>query len=420
MSYEFEYLMQLVAAAAHGTETPKPKHMPDWEKLVRLAKEQSVLPLVGCALKRSAQTGCPESLCAEVVAQMRLMAAKDQQRRSRVIPMLAKMEAAGIPVVLLKGYDAARAYAAPECRVSSDVDLWVAPEQEKKACEFLSAEGFDVQPRWKSVHHDVCVHKSMGVVELHVQLYDALVEDIWFNKMDGHEFVREERRLWESADGPVYVLGATDALIFMSLHMIKHFIYGGINLRMLMDIALFAKANQSEVDMDRFWATMTSLHYEKLMHTVFWLAVTYLAVAAEDIPGLAAEKPMQVESLVEDLENGGWLELEVKEQEEGWYEYSRQVMLRERGLLSYRLYMLRWRFGDVWSVSRPGRAKLGAMFPWLATHSWLLPWAWLRYMLRKGLHFIKKGFFGRVLTTKPEVNDKAKTRVQLFRELDIL
>lgn len=420
MSYEFEYLMQLVASAAHGTQAPKPKRTPDWQKLARLAKEQSVLPLVGCALKRSPQTGCPEPLRTELIGQMRVMAAKDQQRRSRIIPMLAKMEAAGIPVVLLKGYDAARAYAAPECRISSDVDLWVAPKLEKKACDFLSAEGFTIEPRWANGHHAVCTHPLMGCVELHVLLYDEIVEEIWFGKTDGQEFIREERRLWESADGPCYILGVTDDLIFMSLHMIKHFIQSGLSLRMLMDVALFAAANRETVDMERFWATMTSLHYEKLMQTLFWAAVEYLGVAAGEIPGLASGRPAAVEAVLDDLEQGGWLGFNDKSaREDGWYEYNRRLMLRDRSAASYKFYMLRWRFAAVKTAIRPGRKLLEENYPWLEAHAWLLPWAWLRYMLRKGTHFLRQGFFGRV-AAQPSVSASGQERVQLFQTLDIL
>lgn len=420
MSYEFEYLMRLLAAASHGYAAEPPREAADWQRVAALAREQAIVPLIGCALKKSPETECPEPLRTELIQAMRVAAANDQRQRSRIIPLLAQMEEAGIPVTLLKGYDAARAYAAPECRISSDVDLWVLPEREKRACDFFESKGFAVEPRWANGHHAVCHHPRMGCVELHVLLYDEIVEEIWFDRTDGREFVCEPRRRWDSPDGPCYVLGVTDDLIFMSLHMVKHFIQSGMSLRMLMDVALFAKHNRHELDMTRFWETMRSLRYEKLMQTCFWAAVEHLGFQASDFIGLWDEKPPHTAAVMEDLEQGGWLGFNDKSaREDGGYEYNRRRLIQKRGEASYRLYMLRWRLAAVKTAARPTRSLLEERYPWLGKHPWLWPWAWLCHMGRKGIGFLRQGFFRRV-AARPPVSESAQGRVELFRKLDIL
>ena len=239
MSYEFEYLMQLMAAASRGIPAPMPARDPDWQRLLRLAREQSVEPLIGYVLKKQPELGCPEELREEQIQRLRQRTLVDFQRRILHFQMLEKMEKAGLKVVLLKGYDAARNYAVPECRISTDVDLWVQPEDEEAACAFLAQQGFEVEPRWKNGHHAVCHHPRMGCVELHALLYDEIVESVWFGKNDGREFVREPFCRVETPEGAYNCLGDTDNLLFLSLHMIKHFIISGMSLRILMDVALF-------------------------------------------------------------------------------------------------------------------------------------------------------------------------------------
>lgn len=424
MSYEFEYLMQLLAAAAHGCAAEPPREPVDWNAITRMAAQHRVLALVGYALKQSGELGCPVALCEKLVNNMRGMAAQEYLRRGMVFRLLADMESEGMMVTLLKGFDAARAYAAPECRISADVDLWVPPAQEKRACDFLASKGFVVEPRWVNGHHAVCRHPRMGRVELHILLYDEIVEDIWFDQTDGREFVREQRRRWNSTEGLCYVLGLTDDLIFMSLHMVKHFIQGTMRLLMLMDVAMFMKANRNELDMTRFWETMRSLRYEELMRTLFCVAADYLMLEPElvfDYPVL--QNGAQTHMLLADIEAGagGALgEEEGKCREESCYEYNRQRLLQKRSAASYRLYMLRWRFAAVKTAVRPGRSLLEARYPWLRRRAWLMPWAWLCCMTDKALRFLKKGFFGRVVASEPAVNDQAMARVRLFQALDMM
>lgn len=344
MSYEFEYLMQLLAAASHGVAAEPPREPVDWNAITRMAAQHRVLALVGYALKQSGELGCPVALCEKLVNNMRGMAAQEHLRRGMVFRLLADMESEGMMVTLLKGFDAARAYAAPECRISADVDLWVPPAQEKRACDFLASKGFVVEPRWVNGHHAVCRHPRMGRVELHILLYDEIVEDIWFDQTDGREFIREERRLWNSPDGPCYVLGLTDDLIFMSLHMIKHLIQGTMRLLMLVDVALFVEANRSELDMARFWETMRSLHYEELMRTLFCAATDCRMLE----PKLVFDEPVQsgtkTKLLLTDVEAGAGGAMEEEERkirEESWYEYNRQRLTQTRGAAAYRQYMLR-------------------------------------------------------------------------------
>lgn len=421
MTYEFEYLMQLMAAASRGFTPAVPDKSLDWERLCALAREQSVEPLIGYVLKNAPHLPCPEDLRKAQGTKMQQRALMDYQRRVLHFRLMKEMEEAGIRAVLLKGYDAARFYAVPECRISTDLDLWIDPGVEKQACRFMESRGFVVEPRWTNGHHAVCHHPRMGCVELHVLLYDEIVESVWYGKKDGREFIQEDFVRVDTPDGAYWSLGDTDNLLFLSLHMIKHFIMSGMSLRILMDVALFFAENKEKLDSTRFWNTMRELRYERLMQCILWTAVEHFSFDREDFPGLSGLRPPQIPVILEDLEQGGWLGFNDKTaREDGWYEYNHQLLLRDRKPWQYKLYMLRWRMDAVWSSLRPTRTQLEKEFSYMKGRPWLYPIGWLHKLGRKAVKFLRHGLTREIVSAEEKMSDSGRKRLALFKELGML
>lgn len=422
ISKEFQYLLHLTASASCGFSPEPPSCDLDWNRMAQLAREQSVEPLFACALKKAPEVPCPEELRNILIGKMFRSAMFDIRRRCLVVELLQEMEAEGIHVVVLKGFSVARYYVSPECRVSADTDLWVSPENEERACEFLRNKGFDIEFRWKNGHHAVCHHSEMGCVELHVILYDEIVEEIWFGNMDGREFIQEPHRLVQSQDGPYYCLGNTDNLIFLSLHMIKHFILSGMSVRMILDIALFLSKNAEEIDVDRFWNTMKQLRYERLMDAVLWAAVRFLGFDAAAFSGLSSEYTEETEKILVDLETGGWMGFnDKKAREDSWHEYNRQVMLRNMKPVQYKLYMLHWRLGGISGNLFPPRDRLLKKYPCLDNNAYLLPFVWVHRLAIKGYRAVfKSSLTQQIVDNEDNLTQIGKDRVAMFRELGML
>lgn len=237
MTNEFKALMQLVGAAAQGKAVSGLPDDLDWQKIERLADEQAVQTLLGYALKLSPGLACPEELRKRQIGQMRQLAFSNNAWKVSILRLIQQMNDAGIPALLIKGYAVADCYAAPDCRMSGDTDLLIEPKNEKRACAFMKANGFAVERRWTNGHHDVCRHPQLGCVELHVMLYDEIVEDVWFGRMDGREFVCESAIEVATQDGSYRTLGYTDHMIFLMLHLIKHFIMT-VSHKMRMNLCL--------------------------------------------------------------------------------------------------------------------------------------------------------------------------------------
>ncbi|MBP3427863.1 MAG: nucleotidyltransferase family protein [Clostridia bacterium] len=422
MTQEFQQMLQLAAIGATGHSIEVDCTDIDWKKVIAVAKKQKVDCYVAYALKNNKDLPCPAEIRDPLIKEARSLVFSNALHRSAIIQLLEEMEAAGIHAVLLKGYAICDCYALPESRTSSDADIWVDLKDEERACEFMRKQGFTVDPRWKNGHHAVCHHPALGCVELHVILYDEIVEDVWFGKMDGSEYVREPHMLVDSEDGNYYTLGYTDHFIFLVLHMIKHFILSGLTLQMMLDVALYFKKYAGKIDTDRAWNTISSLHYDKLFNCILRAMVQYCGFSKPDFPGTCSETSEQMETILDDLEEGGWMGCADKAaREEGWQEYNRQVLLRSKSKLGYWLHMIGWKIGMFKTALFPPVHKLQQKFSYAKRFPALLPIAWLHRLIFRGSKAVKNG----ALTKGMILNDEnlkapAKARVSLFKELEML
>jgi hypothetical protein len=422
MTTEFRYLMNLVGHGVQGKKPDAPPETLDWDGLFRFAYEQSIPILLAHALKMNPDIPCPEEVRIPAIASVRSAAIGNEMRRAQIIELLQAFEDAGIHAVLLKGYVVAEEFCAPECRLSEDADIWVSPDDEDRACAFLRSRGFAIAPRWKKGHHAVCRHPELGCVELHVILYDEIVEEVWFDKMDGSEFVREPHLKKVCGYGAYYTLGLTDHLIFLTLHMVKHLIISGMSLRMMLDVALYLKNHAAEVDVVRFWKTLHELRYDGCVQAILWAMVQYAGFAASDFPGLCGVVSEATEMLLDDLEIGGIMGIkDKKNREEGWYVYSRERMISHKSGSGYFLYMSKWQWLFWRHALFPTIRTLAEKYPVVREKPWYIPYAWMHRLIVRGFGGLIRGRIKTQIVVNPDkVNQTGGARVEMFRKLGML
>lgn len=422
MTYEFQYLMYLLSAAATGKKIKSPQQHVSWQTVFNLAQEQHLLPLLMQAVKQGKLEGCPTDLLKAHERKSFSMVLTDCARRGSVITLLEEMEELGIHAFVMKGMSAAANYSAPENRISSDTDICIELNLEEKTTEFLKEKGFSVSPRWENGHHFLARHPEIGLLEVHVRLYDELVEDVWFKRINSNDLIQEQQEKIVTDDGVYWTLGPTDHLIFMTLHLVKHFISEGISFRMMLDVALFLSKNKQRLDLKRFWSVLDLLHYTKLVQTLLGAMVTYCGFSETDFGERFAWENEDVELLLNDLEAGGWLgKKDEAARKQGGYEYNRQVMLKERSNWQYHLSMLNWQHSLKWSTLFPNRKRLQRDYPCLEKRPILLPFVWLHRILFRGFPlFLRLGRSEQTMTNEVNISKAGKERVMLFHKLDML
>lgn len=393
-------MMHLAGCSALGVE-PLPPASIDWNRLFAYAKEQGVPVMIAQVLLGAKSIDLPDKVrdyCDFLYYQF---VAKEGYRRELVSDLLGVFENAHISVAVLKGYAVASVYAQPDCRISGDVDLLVSPKDEKAAIKLLEKQGFEVMQRAVASHHSEAHHEQIGVVELHNALYDSAAENLWFS---GESTFAKLEENYITVDG-MPSLGYTDHLIFLTLHMMKHFIGGGLSLRMLLDVGLYYFVNLGSIDTDRYWTILDKLRFTKAIRVFFSILGKYCGLSFD----LVDDELM--EAVLLDMERGG--AFSVKDKSLGIvsaWEYSKSsVPSAEYDKIKaekMRTYRLRRFF--------PTYRTLIAEYPVLKKCPLLYPFVW---SWRLAAHTIKK-LFGRKpssLATAPVSN----IRGELFSALGL-
>ena len=412
-------LIAIAAAGAQGKEATF--EVNDWATMFRLAQEHNVVPLLACALLHSPNQSCPDDMREYVLNAMRNASSVNTIRRQRILHLLNELEYEGCAVKLLKGYSAARHYAYPECRDSVDTDIWINPEQEIRVCAYLEQKGFQILERSLTSHHSICQHKRYGKIEVHAKLYDEIVEDVWFGGMNEQVFVQEPFETVEALDGQYVTLGSTDQLLFLTLHMIKHFIEGGLSVRMMLDLALRYAKSEDTVDTDRYWTILKQLRYDELVSSVLWIMIKYGGFSETEFAGIVEYKPQYVDLLLEDLALGGYMGVKESFRYESGMEYNHQLLLKRKSPLQYKMYMLGWKMRSGLKYMFPSVKFMRKQYTVLNKAPWLLPFAWVYQMISFPIVKIQNGVLKRdILRNEFDLNDVSKRRVEMFKQLGMI
>lgn len=422
MTKEFRYLMHLFSCGARGVNPQPSENMVDWARLISLANSQAVSATVAYALLQAGPGLCPDDYANPLIATMKASAINNYVKTYHILKLLGDFENEGLPAVVLKGFAVAESYAAPECRISSDTDVYVDPTYELRAYEFLQKHGFRIEPRSPKTHHAVCFHQQMGCLELHMMLYDEIVEDVWFDGFDDAMVIHESYERVNTEDGAYYTLGKTDHMIFLALHTIKHFIISDMNLRMMMDTALFFAQHAKQIDSTRLWQILARLKYRELAETMLGAMIEHGGFLKSDFPGLESYDLNKIRMLLDDLEAGSLLESHVKAaRKDSWAEYNKQRLIAQKNTLYYKFYMLSWNASNYLHVLFLKRSDLAKLYPYIDRCVLLIPYAWCHRLITRGMHHL----FGarhnlRIENKEEELSDWAGNRMNMFRKFGMI
>ena len=418
MTKEFVYLMQVVGLEAQGRIAPPPTCNLDWQRLFDLSESQTVEYILARAVKNRTDLNCPKELQMNCRGSLYYSVMNNIDRREKVLRMLDEMVARGIPFILLKGYAIAEYYAVPDCRISADVDILVNMHDEEKTCEFFREKAFTIHPRWADGHHCECYHSDMGHFDIHCVLFDKLKDRIWFKNDSEKSYITEPYVEMVTSNHSYKTLGYTDNMIFLILHMVKHFISSGMSLRMMLDVALFYASNKDHVNTEIVWKKLAELNYSVWFNCVLWSMVKYCGFRKDDFPGITEKCPLQVEKILDDLEMGGSMGSEdQKNRRDGRTVYNQYRMEEEKAKCNDCFFPLRWQLRQSLRTAFPSRTAMTVRYPFLKGRPYLLPLAWVYRLLVNGT---KRLFSTHGKKGKREMSLAGKERVSLFKQLGMM
>lgn len=206
---------------------------------------------------------------------------------SVVAALAAVYQSAGYRMMLLKGYGLSKYWPIPNHRPTGDIDIYLM---------YMDSDGKDkCQPAWKRAdlmmkekfgveidnshhHHSVFTYKGI-MVENH---YDFInVHSHRSNQWIENEFktlalTGSEEYTFDNGAKLLFPSPLLNCL-FVARHNACHFAAEHLNLRQLLDWALFVEKRNEDMDWDYFWSTAKKMGMEKFVLCMAFIAIEQLS-----------------------------------------------------------------------------------------------------------------------------------------------
>lgn len=213
------------------------------KSIYALAKGHDLAHLIGDTLVKNKLLPDEPELRMQLTKAVYAAVYRYEQARGESERLIAALEGAGIPFVLLKGAVIRELYPEPWMRTSCDIDVLVHEEDLEQAITVFTSElGYKNEGRG---YHDVSLFSPGGV---HVELHYTLLDELYFP-----EARKIAADVWSSVspvrDGSVQMQMSDEMYYFYHiLHMANHFYTGGCGIRPFIDLWILDRRKEHDTE----------------------------------------------------------------------------------------------------------------------------------------------------------------------------
>lgn len=208
----------------------------DWDAVLLLAREQSVVGLMAAGLEHVKDVQVPHGWAFQVVRKALSLEQKNRNKNVFVNELTGELEGEGIRAVMVKGQGLAQCYKRPLWRASGDIDLYLDEDDFQKAKAFFRPRVNKFDPDNDYTRHINMTYKGW-VVEIHANQHSRLSArtDRVLDEVHRDIFYKGGVRIWDNGGKAVTLPSADNDAILVFTHFLHHFYNGGIGLRQICD-----------------------------------------------------------------------------------------------------------------------------------------------------------------------------------------
>lgn len=255
----------------------------DYEEVMRLAEEQSVVGLVAAGLEHVTDVKIPKENVLQFVGQALQLEQCNSAMNHFIGILVERMRNEGIYTLILKGQGIAQCYEKPLWRACGDIDFLLNDENYKKAKAFMI-------PIADSVEKESGKHQGLTigawVVELHANQHcglsvrmDKAIDDVQKDCLCGGKV-----RSWTNGKTEVFLPGPDNDIIFVFTHYLKHFYKGGLGMRQICDWCRLLRTYRSEIDLGLLEKRLKEMGLVTEWKAFGAYVVDYLGMPVEAMP----------------------------------------------------------------------------------------------------------------------------------------
>ena len=283
-------LFVLVGAGLWGTRVQLASYGDvDYELILRIAQEQSIVGLVAAGMEHVVDLKVPQKYALQFAGETLHLEQRNKAMNTFIADLIDQLRKKDIYAILVKGQGVAQCYEKPLWRSSGDVDLMLSNDNYEKTKAFLLPMGEITEPEEARKKH-FAMRIGQWEVELHGTLHSGLSSrvDRVLDKLQDELFYGGEIRSWMNGNTQVFLPNANEDVVYVFAHVLQHFYKGGIGLRQICD-----------------WCRLLYIYRDSLNHSLLesrirkmglmpeWkafgaFAVEYLGMPIEAMPFLEA------------------------------------------------------------------------------------------------------------------------------------
>ena len=209
----------------------------DYQEVMRLAEEQSVVGVITAGMEHVVDNAVPKVELLQFIGNTFQIEEQNKKMNNFIASLIGKMRREDeIYTLLIKGQGVAQCYERPLWRSSGDIDLFLSNDNYVKAKAFLSPLATNIEPEDKRRLH-LGIKIDSWIVELHGTMHtgisrkmnavsDEVYKDIFYNG---------KVRSWNNNGTLIFLPNANNDVIIIFNHFLSHFYGEGIGLRQICD-----------------------------------------------------------------------------------------------------------------------------------------------------------------------------------------
>lgn len=275
----------------------------EWVEIMNMMLTHRLVGIFNDALPHLSEYQKPQySLLMNNVGQTIMLERLYEQQKATIKKLSTHFSAYGLKMVLMKGYGLSKNYPIPKHRGIGDLDIYFCGQGEY-ADELIKGLGIEVKQNeekhsvydYHGVHVEnhasiICEQEHPSLLKVEAYLKDELNTNIYLD---------EETGCW--------LPSAMFNAVFLPIHFAGHFVYGGANLRQIIDYALVVRNAKENSDFNLIdWDIVKKLAidggYFKFLCCLNSICIKYIGISAECFPDWSGDKAMEERILNEILD----------------------------------------------------------------------------------------------------------------------
>lgn len=286
-----------------GKEPQVAPNFKEWGRVVRLAKSQSVLGIVGQVMltDEGLAKRIPQELKVRIKQFVMMNVLTHELIDKTLVKVVSALREGGVESVLLKGQGIARNYPRPELRQCGDIDLYVGLENAEKSHELLAPIADKIDAK-ELIPVDKHFHVTMdGGVEVEVHRYTQTKNVASLNEIyqTASGFGTTANLVAYDFYGVPVNTPADDFNVFYVFdHLFHHFLTSGVGLRQLCDWMMFLHNRSGNLNHEYLHQLLVDMKLLEPWQAMGCVLVDKLGLPEEEFPFFDRKQENKVEQII--------------------------------------------------------------------------------------------------------------------------